>query len=69
MCVFFLFFLSSCLKIFDFRFNQHSILVLKASEQAAGAEPAVVEAAPPKRVWKYNFKKFEIMKPILFTCR
>ncbi|XP_057381031.1 general transcription factor IIH subunit 1-like [Daphnia carinata] len=32
------------------RFNQHSILVLKASEQAAGAEPAVVEAAPPKRM-------------------
>nr|CAG4650895.1 EOG090X04EN [Simocephalus serrulatus] len=31
------------------RFNQHSILVLKASEQNVGTEPVVVEAAPPKR--------------------
>nr|CAH0099157.1 unnamed protein product [Daphnia galeata] len=32
------------------RFNQHSILVLKASEQAPGTEPLVPEPAPSKRI-------------------
>ena len=36
------------------RFNQHSILVLKASEQAPGTEPLVPEPAPSKRVWNYD---------------
>nr|CAG4649250.1 EOG090X04EN [Scapholeberis mucronata] len=31
------------------RFNQHSILVLKASQSAAGIEPVAAEPTPPKR--------------------